>query len=36
LANSSSVPIAVFVEMQQEYLAKLLAISQIECALDKC
>jgi hypothetical protein len=38
LANSSSVPIAVFVDMQQEYLAKprRLAISQIDCALDKC
>jgi nicotinamidase-related amidase len=37
-ANSSSVPIVVFVDMQQEYLAKprLLAISQIDCALDKC
>ena len=37
-ANSSSVPIVVFVDMQQEYLAKprLLAISRIDCALDKC
>ena len=37
-ANSSSVPIVVFVDMQQEYLAKarLLAISQIDRALDKC
>jgi len=37
-ANSSNVPIVVFVDMQQEYLAKprLLAISQIDCALDKC
>ena len=37
-ANSSSVPIVVFVDMQQEYLAKprLLAISQIDRALDNC
>ena len=36
-ANSSSVPIVVFVDMQQEYLAKprLLAISEIDRALDK-
>ena len=37
-ANSSSVPIVVFVDMQQEYLGKprLLAISQIDRALDNC
>jgi nicotinamidase-related amidase len=37
-ANSSSVPIVVFVDMQQEYLAKprLLAISEIDRALDNC
>lgn len=37
-ANSSDVPIVVFVDMQQEYLAKprLLAISGIERALDNC
>ena len=37
-ANSSSVPIVVFVDMQQEYLAKprLLAISRIDRALDNC
>ncbi|MGA7996396.1 MAG: isochorismatase family protein [Bradyrhizobium sp.] len=37
-ANSSSVPIVVFMDMQREYLAKLqlLAISQIDRALDKC
>jgi nicotinamidase-related amidase len=37
-ANSSSVPIVVFVDMQQEYLAKprLLAISQVDRALDNC
>src|SRR5467141_4359875 len=37
-ANSSSVPIVVFVDMQQEYLAKprLLAISEIDRALDSC
>src|SRR4029453_1990151 len=37
-ANSSSVPIVVFVDMQQEYLAKprLLAISDIDRALDNC
>jgi len=37
-ANSSSVPIVVFMDMQQEYLAKLrlLAISRIDRALDKC
>jgi len=37
-ANPSSVPIVVFVDMQQEYLAKprLLAISGIEGALDNC
>lgn len=38
LANSSSVPIVMFVDMQQEYLAKprLLAISKIDRALDNC
>jgi hypothetical protein len=38
LADSSSVPIVVFVRMQQEYLAKprLPAISEINCALDNC
>jgi nicotinamidase-related amidase len=37
-ANSSDVPIVVFVDMQQEYLAKprLLAISGIDRALDNC
>ena len=37
-ANSSSVPIVVFVDMQQEYLAqpRLLAISGIDSALDNC
>jgi nicotinamidase-related amidase len=37
-ANSSSVPIVVFVDMQQEYLAKprLLAIPEIDHALDNC
>jgi nicotinamidase-related amidase len=37
-ANASSVPIVVFVDMQQEYLAKprLLAISEIDHALDNC
>ena len=37
-ANSSSVPIVVLVDMQQEYLAKprLLAISEIDRALDNC
>jgi nicotinamidase-related amidase len=37
-ANSASVPIVVFVDMQQEYLAKprLLAISEIDRALDNC
>lgn len=37
-ANSSSVPIVVFVDMQQEYLAqpRLLAISGIDRALDNC
>ncbi|HYJ18476.1 MAG TPA: isochorismatase family protein [Burkholderiales bacterium] len=37
-ANSSSVPIVVFVDMQQEYLAqpRLLAISEIDGALDNC
>src|ERR1700694_2148940 len=37
-ANSSSVPIVVFVDMQQEYLAKprLFAISEIDHALDNC
>ena len=37
-ANSSSVPIVVFVDMQQEYLAglRLEAISHTDCALDKC
>jgi nicotinamidase-related amidase len=36
--NSSDVPIVVFVDMQQEYLAKprLLAISEIDRALDNC
>ncbi len=38
LANSASIPIVVFVDMQQEYLAKprLLAISEIDRALDNC
>lgn len=37
-ANSSSVPIVVFVDMQQECLKKAqpLATSRIDCALDKC
>jgi hypothetical protein len=37
-ANSSRVPIVVFVDMQQEYLAKppLLTIFQIDRALDNC
>jgi nicotinamidase-related amidase len=37
-ANSSDVPIVVFVDMQQEYLAqpRLLAISKIDRALDNC
>lgn len=37
-ANSSSVPIVVLVDMQQEYLAKprLPAISEIDRALDNC
>lgn len=37
-ANSSNVPIVVFVDMQQEYLAKprLLAIPKIDCALNNC
>jgi nicotinamidase-related amidase len=37
-ANSSSVPIVVFVDLQQEYLAKprLLAISEIDHALENC
>ena len=37
-ANSSDVPIVVFVDMQQEYLAKprLLAIPEIDRALDNC
>ena len=37
-ANASSVPIVVLVDMQQEYLAKprLLAISDIDRALDNC
>ena len=37
-ANSSSVPITVFVDMQPEYLAKprLFAISEINRALDNC
>jgi nicotinamidase-related amidase len=37
-ANSSSVPIVLFVDMQQEYLAqpRLLAISEIDRALDNC
>jgi len=37
-ANSSNVPIVVLVDMQQEYLAKarLLAISEIDRALDNC
>jgi nicotinamidase-related amidase len=38
LANPSSVPIVVLIDMQQEYLAKprLLAISGIDHALDNC
>ncbi len=37
-ANASDVPIVVFVDMQQEYLAtpRLLAISDIDGALDNC
>jgi nicotinamidase-related amidase len=37
-ANASSVPIVVFVDMQQEYLAKprLLALPEIDRALDNC
>jgi nicotinamidase-related amidase len=37
-ANASNVPIVVFVDMQQEYVAapRLLAISGIERALDNC
>ncbi|MET0709802.1 MAG: isochorismatase family protein [Tardiphaga sp.] len=37
-ANSSSVPIMVFVDMQQEYLAspRLLAIPHIDAALQNC
>jgi nicotinamidase-related amidase len=37
-ANSSSVPIVVFVDMQQEYLAepRLLAIFEIDRALNNC
>ena len=37
-AHSSGVPIVVFVDMQQEYLAKprLFAISEIDRALDNC
>ena len=37
-ANSSSVPIVVFVDMQQEYLAnpRLPAISEVDHALDNC
>jgi len=37
-ANSANVPLVVFVDMQQEYLAKprLLAISEIDGALDNC
>ena len=37
-ASSSDVPIVVFVDMQQEYLAKprLLAIPEIDRALDNC
>ena len=37
-ANSSNVPIVVFVDMQQEYLARpsLLAIPEIERALNNC
>ena len=36
--NTSSVPIVVFVDMQQEYLAKprLFAIAEIDPALDNC
>jgi nicotinamidase-related amidase len=38
LAHSSSVPIVVLVDMQQEYLAtpRLFAISRIDSALDNC
>jgi nicotinamidase-related amidase len=37
-ANSSSVPIVVFVDLQQEYVAapRLLAIAEIDRALDNC
>jgi len=35
-ANSSSVPIVVFVDMQQEYLAQPSLISAIDGALDNC
>jgi nicotinamidase-related amidase len=37
-ANSSSVPIVVFVDLQQEYVAapRLLAIPEIDRALDNC
>lgn len=37
-ANSSNVPVVVFVDMQQEYLAKprMFAISGIDHALDNC
>ena len=37
-ANSTNVPIVVFVDMQREYLAKprLLAIAEIDPALDNC
>ena len=37
-ANSSSVPIVVFVDMQKEYLAepRLLAIPEIDRALNNC
>ena len=37
-ANASSVPIVVFVDMQQEYVAapRMLAISGIERSLDNC
>jgi nicotinamidase-related amidase len=37
-ANASSVPIVVFVDLQQEYVAapRLLAIPQIDGALDNC
>jgi nicotinamidase-related amidase len=38
LANSSSVPIVVFVDLQQEYLAtpRMLAIPDIDAALENC